>query len=89
MPLLPVPLLWPLSLVTLLTILRLMLPLVTVPGDFWTRLGAKPKALVSSTPYHQEPWFMVGGRSKRGRRTPCAPAWHPSSGCGASSLAVP
>ena len=44
---------------------------VTVPQDAWLRLGAKPKALVSSTPTqpetHPQPWVVVGDQKKRGR----------------------
>lgn len=41
-------------------------PPVIVPGDSWTRLGVRPKALVNSTPSHQEPWSLVGARGRRG-----------------------
>ncbi|XP_075942749.1 cytosolic phospholipase A2 gamma-like [Anarhichas minor] len=33
-------------------------PPVTVPEASWLWLGAKPKALVSSTPSHHEPWSL-------------------------------
>lgn len=39
--------------------------LVTVPDDSWTGLGAKPEALITSIPLHQEPWSLVGARSRR------------------------
>ena len=41
----------------------------TIPGDSWTRLGAKPKALVSSTPSHPEAWSPVGTRTMKQKRT--------------------
>ena len=51
-------------------------PLVTIPDDSWTRLRAKPKALVSSTPSHHEPWSLVCARSMKGRRSSHAPPHH-------------
>lgn len=41
-------------------------PAVTVPGDAWSQLKARPKALVSSTPSHKE-WSVVGVRSRNRR----------------------
>jgi len=50
-------------------------PPTSIPDDSWLRLGAKPKALVSSTPFHHESWKLVGGVGRgRGRRSP--PASH-------------
>lgn len=47
---------------------------VTFPEDPWLRLGAKPKAPVSSTPAHPEPhlqpWSVV---TKRGANLPLPP----------------
>ncbi|KAK9542102.1 hypothetical protein VZT92_002095 [Zoarces viviparus] len=49
-------------------------PPVTAPEASWLRLGAKPKALVSSTPSHHEPWSVVSARSsRRGRHRSPAP----------------
>lgn len=44
-------------------------PPVTVPDDFWIRLGAKPRALVSSTSSHHETWSLACARSRRGRHS--------------------
>ena len=51
-------------------------PPVTVPDDSWTRLEAKPKALVSSTPSHHESWSLVGARSRKERRSSRVPPHH-------------
>lgn len=34
-------------------------------ADQWTKLGAKPKVLVSSTPCQSEPWFVANGKPGR------------------------
>ena len=47
-------------------------PLVIAPDESWTQLGAKPKAMVSSTPSHQEPWSQVDVHSRGGRHSSLA-----------------
>ena len=46
-------------------------PPVTTPNDYWLRLRAKPKTLISSTPSHHKLRKLFGGR-RRGRRSPPA-----------------
>ncbi|KAJ8364839.1 hypothetical protein SKAU_G00136700 [Synaphobranchus kaupii] len=43
-------------------------------GDHWTQLGARPKALVSSTPCEAEPWIVARGNKRCRRRS----SRHPS-----------
>ncbi|XP_049917951.1 uncharacterized protein LOC126400968 [Epinephelus moara] len=45
----------------------------SVPGDSWIHLGAKPKALISSTPSDPEPWSLVSVCGRRGSCSSRAP----------------
>lgn len=46
---------------------------VTAPDNSWRWLGARPKALVSSTTSHQERWSLVSARGRRRRHFSHAP----------------
>ena len=48
--------------------------LSSAPDDTWARLGAKPKAAASSTPFHPERWARVG--VNKGKR--CSPLFAPA-----------
>lgn len=47
---------------------------IAFPEEPWLRLGAKPKAPVSSTPSQPEPWIVISDCKKRGRLSFSSPA---------------
>ncbi|KAF7651136.1 hypothetical protein LDENG_00115750 [Lucifuga dentata] len=46
---------------------------INIPDEPWIQLGAKPKALVGSTPSHDEHWTLVDACSRRGRHSSRVP----------------